>query len=743
MRVLMATMKMDIGGAETHILEAAKALAAKGVSVTVVSGGGVYADALKEAGITHIQAPLYTKRPDCVCKAYAILKKLIGSGEYDVVHAHARIPAVLCHALCRHYHVRFVTTAHLTFSVNALWRRTMHWGSRMLAVSDDIKKYLIDEYGVCADNIAVTVNGINTETFSPSIDPTPVIREFGLSENAPRIVHVSRMDVGRSEAGVQLATVAPRLCKIAPNLEILIVGNGDDFARLSAAAQKSNAEIGREAVKLVGARVDINRCIAAGDIFVGVSRAALEAMAMAKPTVVAGDEGYLGIYTKDKFEVAYDTNFCCRGQAMCTPDALYHDLKTLLEADKTALQALGADARETVETHYSIARMAKDYMCLYEGVRPYQAYKYGDILMCGYYGFRNMGDDSLLRAIIENIRLCDGDARITVMSHSPKETEEIYGTNAIDRFSPFAVLRAMKHARLLIFGGGNLLQDGSSVRSLYYYTWILRLAHRMGLKIMVYANGIGPLHSEKSREIAKRALQCADLLTLREKDSYQLCLELGLPKERLCLTADPAFSLAEADRAWVMRRLEEIGVKEGKRYFVVALRKWRSNEAENTARVARICDRIAEKYGYIPVFLPMHDPLDEAINRSCAALCKTETLYLTHITGSELLGILRRMEFVLAMRLHTLIYSTAVGTPSIGLAYDGKLRAFMETMELPYMVNEPDETVLLEYVDEVIAKKSEVNRTLACRSKSLCALALDDAKKALSLAYGTPEEERV
>ncbi len=739
MRVLMATMKMDIGGAETHILEAAKALAAKGVSVTVVSGGGVYADALRKSGIAHIEAPLYTKRPDCVWKAYAILKKLIKSGEYDVVHAHARIPAVLCHALCRRYHVRFVTTAHLTFVVNGLWRRLMHWGSRTLAVSDDIKEYLIREYGACADNIAVTINGINTETFSPYIDPTSVINELGLTPACRRIVHVSRMDVGRSEAGVQLASIAPRLCEIEPTLEILIVGDGDDFARLQAAAEKSNAEIGRKAVKLAGARTDINRLIAVGDFFVGVSRAALEAMAMAKPTVVAGDEGYLGIYTKNKFEVAYDTNFCCRGQALCTPDALFADIKTLLTSDKETLEALGRDGLETVKEQYSIARMARDYLWLYEGVRPYRHFKYGDILICGYYGFRNMGDDSLLRAIIENLRKYDADARITVMSRSPKETTELYGTNAIDRFDPISVIRAMKHARLLIFGGGNLLQDGSSTRSLHYYTWILRLARHMGLKIMVYANGIGPLHNEKNRAVAKNALLCADLLTLREKDSYGLCRELGIPEKKLRLTADPAFSLKEADRAWVMRRLGGIGVTAGARYFIVALRKWKENEREKAAQMAQICDRIAKDYGCIPVFLPMHDPLDEEVNRLCASLCTTETRFLTQITGSELLGILRHMEFVIAMRLHTLIYSTAVGIPSIGLAYDGKLRAFMETMELPYMVDEPEETALMACVDAVIANKDEISMALCARHDALCALAANDAREALSLASEATE----
>ena len=75
MKILMATMKMEIGGAETHILELAKELAAQGVDVTVVSAGGVYAKELEAAGIAHVWAPLHTRHPASVLRAAAILRR--------------------------------------------------------------------------------------------------------------------------------------------------------------------------------------------------------------------------------------------------------------------------------------------------------------------------------------------------------------------------------------------------------------------------------------------------------------------------------------------------------------------------------------------------------------------------------------------------------------------------------------------------------------------------------------------
>ncbi|MGM9625840.1 MAG: polysaccharide pyruvyl transferase CsaB [Eubacteriales bacterium] len=735
MKILMTTMKMDIGGAETHILETAKALHARGLEIVIASAGGVYVRELEKAGIRHVYCPLHTRNPVKVLESLGILRALIRKEQFDVVHAHARIPALLCHLLAKRYHVRFVTTAHLNFHVNFFWQKLSRWGERTIAVSDDIKQYLIDDYGLCADTITTTINGINTETYSPDTDASEVMRELELSPEKHRVVCVSRMDADRSEAAVQLADIAPRLYAADPLAEVLLVGDGNDFARVRESAERANAVIGFPLVRLAGARTDINRLIAAGEVFVGVSRAALEAMAMAKPVVLAGNQGYLGIFTKDKFDTAYDSNFCCRGCEATERETLCRDVTALLAASPEEKAALGRDGRAIIEAHYSVARMADDYMALYASVRPFRHFRYGDILFCGYYGFRNMGDDSLLRAMIANIRKIDADARITVMSKNPKETRSVYGTHAINRFSPLSVIRAMRKGKLLIFGGGNLLQDGSSSRSLLYYTAILHLAKRCGLKIMVYANGIGPLHLEKSRRAAAKALSAADLITLREEDSVRECTALGVMCAHIRLTADPAFTLCEADPSWIAARCAEFGIRTDRRYFIVALRSWKEHARENVSLTARICDRMYDTYGYIPVFLPMHDSLDRNINRAAADLCRCETVFLEGLTGSEMLGVLRRMEFVAAMRLHTLIYSTAVGTPSLGLAYDGKIRAFMEMMEQPYLPDQLDEEAFFREADILIRSKDNIRQTLLSKREKLREMAMRDAEDAVRLVH--------
>ena len=136
MKILMCAMALDIGGAETHVLELSRALCSMGHSVTVASNGGAYVRELEACGIKHVRIPLHTKAPSRVIKSYFALKKLIKKEKFDIVHAHARIPAFVCGLLHPVLHFRFVTTAHWVFDVNALWKRIAYWGEKTVAVSE-------------------------------------------------------------------------------------------------------------------------------------------------------------------------------------------------------------------------------------------------------------------------------------------------------------------------------------------------------------------------------------------------------------------------------------------------------------------------------------------------------------------------------------------------------------------------------------------------------------------------------
>ncbi len=741
LNILMATMQMGFGGAETHIYELARALTKNGHTVTVASAGGKYAKMLEECGIRHLTLPLANKDPSSVIRSYNGLKKLLKSENFDLVHAHARIPAFVSGLLQKKLHFPFLTTAHWVFKVTPLWKRLANWGDMQMAVSEDIKQYLIDNYSQHADNIFVTVNGIDTDSFSPSVDGTKIVNELGLSDTKHRIVTISRMDESRGKAQLCLAKTAERLLQKYPDLEIVVVGDGVisaeknlllDVKEIADALEK---KYGRKIIFTPGLRTDTPLFIAAGDVFVGASRAALEAMSVGKPTIVCGNEGYIGIFDESKREISYKTNYCCRGCGDVSEDKLYADICTLFDSGN--LSSYGEYCREVILSEFSAARTARDYERMYEKLSYVKRNIRGDIIISGYYGFGNAGDDSIAASTIQNIRKINPDAKITILCKSPKISAKKYGARAINRFNIFAVMKEMRGARLLISGGGNLLQNTTSSRSLFYYTTIIKLAKKMGLKVFIYANGVGPIFGEKHEKAVLKTLLLADKITFRESQSLEYVKSIGLDEKLVTLSADPALTLSAAPKERIDYIMQKIS---GDKFFAVSLRSFSTLKSEEVEGMdedtfaklfAKEVDAIAEKTGAIPLYLVMQATRDSELSEKVNSLASVKGYVLPSLTASEILGVISRTSLVIAMRLHLLIYGASLGMPLLGVSYDKKVDAILSYFgyEKPIAVSALEHGALSERAVAIYGKNIPCTHIDELKN-----LAMEDAKSAAKMA---------
>ena len=761
MKVLMATMQLDIGGAETHIVELSKALARKGVEVVVASKGGAYVKELEEAGIPHFEVELNRKTPASMRRAYKALEKIIYENGIDVVHAHARIPAFLCGLLHKKHRFRFVTTAHWVFSTRFPFNLLTNWGQRSLAVSDDIKQYLIDNYGCSAENIRVTINGVDTGKFSDSIDYSDIAKEFGFGDNKTRVVYVSRMDIDRSLAAHKLIEAVPEIYKEIPGLEVVIVGGGNDFDKIKAEADSMNDRLGERVVITTGGRTDINKFAASGDVFVGVSRAALEAMACKKPAIIAGNEGYIGIFDEDKLAVSIDTNFCCRGCGETTTDRLRDDLLSLLGDDKADLRAeLGKYSLETVKKYYSVDTMASDaikmYLSVVKGtpineadeaelaeIEKYLVCGWGkrtaDVVISGYYGFHNSGDDSILNAIIEDLKAACPNISITVLSKKPDETAKLYGVDSISRLDFLKLAKLLRRTKLLISGGGSLIQDVTSSKSLYYYLSVIALAKLCGAKVMLYANGIGPICKKKNLGLVKRTLKKVDYITLREESSLKEIQNIMGDKGDCIVTADPVFNAKTVDGEKVDGAIRKGGLEPSDKFFVVSVREWSKIDPEGEKKICEFCEWVYKKYGVKPFVIPMQSTFDKKISdRIEKGLSVPHGVCLDGYTPEVIMGITERAEFVLGMRLHTLIYAVKAGVPAIALDYDPKVAAVMESIDLRYVekVGKIDVPKLCGFADEIMENRKELCEMICKKSEDFCGLAKKNTEIAVKLLKG-------
>lgn len=755
MNILMATMQLDIGGAETHIVELSKALSKKGIKITVASRGGAYEKELEDAGIRHIKVPLNSKNLKDMYSSYKILKNLIKNNNFDVIHAHARIPAFILGRLQKKLGFRLVTTAHWVFDTRFPLNLLTNWGERSLAVSDDIKKYLIDNYGIKDENIRVTINGIDMEKFSKDTDYQDIKAEFGLEDGKTRIVYCSRMDTDRSYAAHKLIEITPELNEKIENLEIIIVGGGNDFENIKSESDAINSRLGKRVIITTGSRTDINKFTASAVLFIGVSRAALEAMACEKPSIIAGNEGYIGIFDEDKLKVSIDTNFCCRGCEETTAEVLKRDVLSLLEnKDEEKLAALGRFSRETVGKYYSVVTMAGDAIKMYisvikgskinsvseeefETIDEYlnSPYKNKSVMISGYYGFRNSGDDSILAGIVLELKKKCPGININVLSKNPDETASVYGVNSINRFNIPKIFYLLKKQDLFISGGGSLLQDMTSSKSLAYYLLIIKLAILRKVKTYIYANGIGPVNKEKNQKSVRKLLNKVDMITLRDKESVTELENMGITTP-ITLTADPVFTLCCEDEEKTEEFLLKYGIEKDEKYFIISIRPWKTEKENFISETAKFCNEVSRKYNLTPVILAMQPSMDTEISNALKNLLDVKYAYIDKtLHYSRLLGILKKAVFCSAMRLHTLIYAAKTGTPAIGISYDPKVLAMLDYtgQNLSCNVSEVSFVALITLADKIMSENESISKTLEEHSAKLTKLAEENATIAKNL----------
>ncbi len=711
MKILMALAGLDIGGAETHVVELSKEMVRRGHEVVMISGGGVYREDVEDYGIKHYTVPVKERNYFKIIRAYRMIKKIILREKPDLVHSHARIPSFIIGLIHKKLNESFVyvTTVHGAFDTSYLVRSLTCWGEKTLAVSEDLKSYLVKYYNVSPKNIFLSINGIDTSTFNPDVPKDRIIDEFSLNADAKRIVYVSRLEDDVALPAYLILKKMPKILEACPDTEFVIVGDGNAYDDIKSKADIINKKIGRRAVILTGQRTDVNEIHATADVCVGVSRAVLEPMAMAKPCIVAGQEGYIGILNDGNLKKAMDSNFTCRNCAPLDGDVLLKDILHLLCSPKEEVDKLALFSKNIVDTHYSIDKMALDNLTMYEEAEKSHG---NNVVMVGYYGYGNCGDDALLEAILFELKDKLSVFSPVVLSKNPEETREIYGVKSINRFDLPKVIKALKNAKVFIAGGGSLIQDVTSTRSLLYYLFCLKAAKRYGLKTMLYGNGIGPVNRKPNRQKAAKVLDMVDIITLRDKDSENYLKELGVTKPKIYVTGDPALGLTNCNTDAADKILNSHGI-DGK-FFAVSVRNIKANTLEFAGHFARMADYIAEKYSLIPVFVPMQRSKDKKISELIISMMAKKAYFIDEDTDvSKVMGIISRSEVIIAVRLHMLLFGASMGVPVFGINYDPKVKSNILGLGLGKCI-EPEEIINGSYrqsIDDFMSKREHLRKS--------------------------------
>ncbi|ACA38648.1 polysaccharide pyruvyl transferase CsaB [Lysinibacillus sphaericus] len=300
------------------------------------------------------------------------------------------------------------------------------------------------------------------------------------------------------------------------------------------------------------------------------------------------------------------------------------------------------------------------------------------IVLSGYYGFDNVGDDAILLSIIQALKKWENDIEITVLSNNPTATEQTYGVKAVNRWKMKEIHQLLKTADGLISGGGSLMQDQTGMKTIPYYAGVIQIAKWLKKPVFVYAQGMGPINHSLSKLIVRKTFNKVEQITVRDKASQTLLTEIGVRKETK-IVPDPVMGLNGGDFHCEWLDQESLTAES---YISVSVRDWPSTIAYKE-KIAHSLDQLVRQGEQI-VFLPMHGEHDLKTSQEVAALMQEKSLIApSDLSIEEKIAVIGQSQLLIGMRLHSLIFSAIYATPFIAISYDPKIDAFADIVDQP------------------------------------------------------------
>lgn len=686
MKVIHLISGGDTGGAKTHVHTLLQGLNRHIQADLVCFTDGPFAQEARALGIrTQVL-------PGSPLPALKALREKIRQEGYGVIHCHGARGNLMGALLKRSTGLPVVTTVHsdpkidylgrplsaLTFGTLNKWalaRIPYHIG-----VSRPMAELLIDR-GYDPQGVYEIRNGLDFSDPSSQLTRSEYLASLGLDwpEDAVIAGIAARLnpvkDIGTLLRGFALAH------REQPRLRLIIAGDGEEGPALRALSRELGVA---DAVCFAGwvsdtdsfyHAIDINTLTSLSE---GFPYSLPEGARFAVPTVATRVGGVPALIQHDVTGLLFQPG----------------DWETLaryladLAADPALRRRLGGRLLEKGRAEYSIENTVRQQLDIYESIlrRHARSSRRRDgVILCGAYGQNNIGDEAVLKAMLAELRAIDPDLPLWVMTRKPRQTRQNCRVGAIFTFNIPAFCHRMRKCQLYANGGGSLIQDVTSHRSLWFYLFTLFAARRLGCKVMMYGCGIGPVQSSGNRKRAGKAInKNVDVITLRDQASRQELESLGVTRPRIVLAADPAVSLSPAPPEEAEAVLEQAGLRprDGQRYLGVTVRPW-SGFQDKLSVFARAIDYAYEKHGLLPVFIPIESQLDIAAARQVAALLeKAPAAILPPCDSSELaIALSARMDVALSMRLHALIFAAARGVPLVGVVYDPKVSAFLDCVD--------------------------------------------------------------
>lgn len=303
------------------------------------------------------------------------------------------------------------------------------------------------------------------------------------------------------------------------------------------------------------------------------------------------------------------------------------------------------------------------------------------ILISGYYGFGNIGDEAILSAMISEFKKTNNVTDITVLSNDPEQTEEDFNIDSVNRSSIVKVIKSIRSCDVLVSGGGSLLQDKTSRISIYYYLFIYFIALLFKKRIIIFSHGIGPINRKINKILIKFIFKRASSISVRDVESKEELITYGVDGNLINVTADPVISFKKFGKEDGIRALSGYDDVYDPKLPTVGFAL--KNDKKNCIKedIVDVIKTIKSKQKCNIVLLPFHYKEDMYLIKDIKSLFADVIVVENKHSVNEIFSMIESFDILVGVRLHALIFAAVSETPVVGITYDPKIDAFLKSID--------------------------------------------------------------
>ena len=372
--VLQIVPRLEMGGVERGTLEITEAITRAGGRALVATAGGRLLPRVIKAGGEVIAMNVDTRNPLNLWQNARLLARLIEDLQIDIVHARSRAPAWSAYWATQRTGAHFITTYHGAYREDLVFKRryneVMARGRPVIAVSDFIRRLIIERHQVAPERIVTIPRGADIKVFAEETvgneRTVKLAQQWGLLDD-PRPVIMLPARLSRWKGAEDLIDAADRLRAMrGDDFLILLVGE-DGGNGFEAVLRKRIGKLGVGGiVHLAGGCADMAAAYKLASVVVSAStepeafgRAVVEAQAMGRPVIAAGHGGAQETVAHGSTGWLYPPGDIAR---------LTIELNKALNLDPSGRAHMGLAARARVHSRYTVAAMQRATLEVYEGV---------------------------------------------------------------------------------------------------------------------------------------------------------------------------------------------------------------------------------------------------------------------------------------------------------------------------------------------------------------------------------------